>query len=279
MGESGEVFIWDVASQFRSFDYPGTVIPGAAKKPQAILNMHGRTEGYALDWSPHGKESMGKIATGDNNGRIFISTRKEGGGWATSKNALRGHTGSIEELQWSPTERHVLCSASSDGTVKIWDARSPTKKHQISVEVSSSDVNVASWCRSVDYLLATGADDGVWGVWDLRTFGNAAQGKTVAATASFNFHQQPITSVEFHPTEDSVVAVACADNTITQWDMSVELDDEENRDTGGVADVPPQLMFVHHMPDVKELHWQKQAPSVVIATGGEGINVFKTISA
>ena len=103
--------------------------------------------------------------------------------------------------------------------------------------------------------------------------------KASHATASFTFHQQAITSVEFHPTEDSVVAVACADNTITQWDMSVELDDEESRDTGGVADVPPQLMFVHHMPDVKELHWQKQAPSVVIATGGEGFNVFKTISA
>ncbi|KAI5812154.1 WD40-repeat-containing domain protein [Pyronema omphalodes] len=278
MAESGELHIWDLSLHYRSFDNPGTVLTPASKKPAATLTMHGRTEGYAIDWSPHVKDSMGKIATGDNDGRIFVSTRKEGGSWAADKTPFRGHSGSVEEIQWSPSERNVFCSASSDGTVKIWDARS-SKQHQLSVEVSSSDVNVASWCRTVDYLLATGADDGVWGVWDLRTFSNAAVGKPVQATASFNFHQQPITSVEFHPTEDSVVAVACADNTITQWDMSVELDDEESRDTGGVADVPPQLMFVHHMPDVKELHWQRQAPSVVVATGAEGFNVFKTISA
>lgn len=276
MAESGELRVWDISPQCRSFDHPGTVIPPAARKPQATLTMHGRTEGYALDWSPHAKESMGKIASGDNDGRIFVSTGREGGGWATSKEPLRGHSGSVEELQWSPNERHVLCSASADGTVKIWDARSSAKKAQLSVEVSSSDVNVASWCRSVDYLLATGADDGVWGVWDLRTFPSSAQGKTVSASASFAFHQEPITSVEFHPTEDSVVAVACADHTVTQWDMSVELDDDESRDTGGVADVPPQLMFVHHMAEVKELHWQRQAPSVVVATGGEGFKyVFR----
>lgn len=268
MAESGEVFIWDLAPHYRSFDAPGTIIPPAAKKPSHTLRMHKRTEGYAIDWCPHPREALGKLATGDNDGKIFVSKRKEDGSWA-SDGPYTGHTGSVEEIQWSPSERHVMCSASSDGTVKIWDARA-SKKHQLSVDVSSSDVNVASWCKSVDYLLATGADDGVWGVWDLRTFPNATQGKTVSATASFTFHQQPITSVEFHPTEDSVVAVACADNTITQWDMSVELDDEESRDTGGVADVPPQLMFVHHMPEVKELHWQKQAPSVVVATGGEG---------
>jgi len=279
MAETGEVFIWDLAPHFTSFDTPGTVIPAAAKKPSSTLRMHKHSEGYAIDWSAHPRETLGKIATGDNSGRIFVSTRKEDGTWATSKDPLTGHTGSIEELQWSPSERHVFSSASSDGTVKIYDARSPSRKHQLSVEVSSSDVNVSSWCRTVDYLLATGSDDGVWGVWDLRTFSNAGVGKTVSAIASFTFHQQPITSIEFHPTEDSVVAVASADNTVTQWDMSVELDDEESRDTGGVTGVPPQLMFVHHMPEVKELHWQKQAPSVVIATGGEGFNVFRTISA
>ena len=134
-----------------------------------------------------------------------------------------------------------------------------------------------SWCRRVDFLLATGADDGVWGVWDLRTFSSLAAA-SVTPTAQFTFHQQPITSVEFHPTEDSIVAVASADNTVTLWDLSVEMDDEESRDTGGVEDVPPQLLFVHYMKEVKEVHWHPQIPGAVVATGGEGFNVFKTIS-
>ncbi|KAI5804588.1 WD40-repeat-containing domain protein [Geopyxis carbonaria] len=277
MAETGEVFIWDVAPHFASLNGAGTLTP-QQNKPSSILRMHKHVEGYAIDWSPHPKETMGKIATGDNDGNIFISTRKEDGTWATGKDPLRSHTGSVEELQWSPTERHVFASASSDGTVKIWDARAATRKHQLSVDVSSSDVNVASWCSTVPHLLATGADDGVWGVWDLRSFANAAKGKTVSAVASFTHHQSPITSVEFHPTEDSIVAVASADGAITTWDLSVEIDDEESRNTGGI-EVPPQMMFDHRgLEDPKEVHWHKQVPGLMIATGGGGINVFKTFN-
>ncbi|RPB12819.1 WD40 repeat-like protein [Morchella conica CCBAS932] len=277
LAETGDVHIWDLSTHLASFDTPGTTITPAANK-STTLRMHKHVEGYAIDWSPHLRESMGKIVTGDNDGKIFVSTRKEDGTWATGKDPLRGHTGSIEELQWSPTERHVFASASSDGTVKIYDARANTKKHQLSVSVSSSDVNVASWCSAVPHLLSTGADDGVWGVWDLRTFPNTLKGEHVSATASFTFHQQPITSIEFHSTEDSIVAVGSADSTVTLWDLSVELDDEESRDTGGVEDVPPQLLFVHYCKDVKEVHWQKQAPGTVVATGADGFSVFKTIS-
>lgn len=277
MAESGDIHVWDLAPHMASFDTPGTTIAPSANKP-TTLRMHKHTEGYALDWCPHPREAAGKLVTGDNDGHIFVSTRREDGGWATTKDPFRGHTGSIEELQWSPSERHVFASASSDGTVKIYDARASPRSHQLSVDVSSSDVNVTSWCRSVPHLLSTGADDGVWAVWDLRTFPNTLQGGHVSATASFTFHQQPITSIEFHPTEDSIVAVASADSTVTLWDLSVELDDEESRDTGGVEDVPPQLLFVHYCKDVKEVHWQRQAPGTVIATGADGFSVFKTIS-
>lgn len=106
---------------------------------------------------------------------------------------------------------------------------------------------------------------------------SASSTTSVTPTASFTFHQAPITSIEFHPTEDSVVSVASADNTVTLWDLSVELDDEESKDTGG-ADVPPQLLFCHYMKDVKEIHWQRQMPGTVVSTGGEGFSVWKTIS-
>lgn len=277
MAETGDIHIWDLSAHMASFDTPGATIPASRNKP-TTLRMHKRTEGYALDWCPHPRDAAGKLVTGDNDGTIFISTRREDGGWATGADAFRGHSGSIEELQWSPSERHVFASASSDGTVKIYDARASPRTHQLSVAVSSADVNVASWCRSVPHLLSTGSDDGVWGVWDLRTFPNTLQGTHVSATASFTFHQQPITSIEFHPSEDSIVAVGSADSTVTLWDLSVELDDEESRDTGGVEDVPPQLLFVHYCKDVKEVHWQRQAPGTVIATGADGFSVFKTIS-
>jgi len=41
------------------------------------------------------------------------------------------------------------------------------------------------------------------------------------------WHTQAITSIAFEPREDSVLAVSSADNKLTLWDFSVEMDDEE----------------------------------------------------
>lgn len=277
MTEAGQVIIHDVTPHLASFDTPGTTITPMQNKPLSTLRMH-KSEGYALDWSP--LISTGKLITGDNDGRIFVTTRTSGEGWATDDRPFTGHTGSVEELQWSPSEKNVFASASSDGTIKVWDVRSKSRTAALSVQISNTDVNVMSWSHQTSHLLASGADDGVWAVWDLRQWKpNSASSAPSKPTpvASFNFHKEQITSVEWHPTDDSIVAVAAGDDTLTLWDLAVELDDEESKDTGGVAEVPPQLLFVHYMEKVKELHFHPQIPGCLVGTG-EAFNVFKTIS-
>ena len=100
--------------------------------------------------------------------------------------------------------------------------------------------------------------------------------------AAFTWHSAPITSIEWHPTEDSIFAASGADDQVTLWDLAVEQDDEETgaMDTSeGGRDVPPQLLFVHQgQKDVKEVHWHPQVPGMVISTAYDGFNVFKTIS-
>ena len=64
--------------------------------------------------------------------------------WAVSQ-PFMGHMGSVEDVQWSPTEGSVFASASTDQTIAVWDARA-TAKPQISVHAHSADVNVISWC-------------------------------------------------------------------------------------------------------------------------------------
>lgn len=279
MTEDGKVLIHDITPHLTSFDTPGTIITPAQNQPLSSLSMH-RSEGYAVDWSP--LSSTGKLLTGDNDGSIFVTTGSTDGTFTTDSSRFTGHTGSIEELQWSPSERHVFASASSDGTIKIWDTRSKSRKAALSVQVSETDVNVMSWSHQTSHLLASGADDGVWAVWDLRSWKpspTAAASASIKSTpvASFDFHKEQITSVEWHPTDDSIVAVAAGDDTLTLWDLAVELDDEESKDTAGVNEVPPQLLFVHYMEKVKEAHWHPQIPGAVVGTG-ESFNVFKTIS-
>ncbi|KAF2666675.1 glutamate-rich WD repeat-containing protein-like protein 1 [Microthyrium microscopicum] len=275
MMESGQVLIHDITPHLTSFDTPGTVITPQQYKPISTIRAHKSNEGFALDWSP--LHNDGRLVTGDHSGSIFLTTRTAGGGFVTDTTPYTGHSGSVEELIWSPQERTVFASGSTDGTVKIWDTRSKKRQHAISVQASTTDVNVLSWSHLTPHLLASGHDDGRWSVWDLRNWKGAAT-QTPEPVASFTFHKEQITCLEFHPTDDSIVLVGAGDSTMTLWDLAVELDDEESRDTAGVRDVPPQLLFVHYMEDVKEGHWHKQIPGVVVATGANGFGVFKTIS-
>ncbi|KAK4206693.1 WD40-repeat-containing domain protein [Rhypophila decipiens] len=276
MTESSQVYIHDITPHLASFDTPGSMITPQQNKPLCTIRAH-KTEGYGVDWSP--LHPAGKLLTGDNDGKIFVTTRTDGGGFVTDDRPFLGHTGSIEEIQWSPSEASVFSSASSDGTIRVWDVRSKSRKPVISMQVSKYDVNVMSWSRKTTHLLASGADDGEWAVWDLRQWkpsGTSAAGKPTPI-ASFDYHKEQITSIEWHPTDDSIVAVAAGDNTVTLWDLAVELDDEESKDTAGVQDIPPQLLFVHYQNQAKELHWHPQIPGTLVATGEE-FSVFRTIS-
>lgn len=286
--ENGQVLIHDVTPYLHALSTPGYTLPPNASKPLSTLRMH-KTEGYALDWAPASSHPHGRLLSGDNAGQIFSTQRTEGGGWVTDTRPFVGHTDAVEELQWSPNEKFVFASASSDGTVKVWDVRSKSRKPMIDVKISNTDVNVMSWSTQTSHLLATGADDGHWAVWDLRQWKpepGAAAGAQLKSSpvADFHFHKKPITSIEWHPSDDSVVAIACADNTATLWDLAVELDDEEyGKETGlglgeGAEKVPPQLLFIHHVEDGKELHWHPQMPGTVMVTGGSGLGAFKTIS-
>lgn len=150
----------------------------------------------------------------------------------------------------------------------------------------SMDINVMSWNRNEPFI-ASGGDDGVLQVWDLRQF----QTKTPIAT--FKHHTKPITTVEWHPTDSTVLATGGADDQIALWDLAVEKDAEATIAHGGntnsngttsdddadLGDLPPQLLFIHQgQTDIKELHWHPQISGAILSTAHSGINVFKTIS-
>ncbi|KAK9463755.1 WD40-repeat-containing domain protein [Lipomyces oligophaga] len=283
LSECGDVYIWDLSPHMNAFNTPGASITKAQNRPVHTIRAHGGVEGYAVDWSPHAVS--GQLLTGDVTGRIHLTTRGTSN-WTTDKTPFMGHEdgASVEEIQWSQSEKSVFASGGSDGYIRVWDVRSKKHKPALSVFASSSDVNVMSWSKSVSYLLASGHDDGSWGIWDLRTFTGSSNGANIQPAASFSFNKSPITSIEFHPTEESVVAVSSADNTVMLWDLSVEADDEEiamqkRQDSAGQLDnIPAQLLFVHWQRDVKEVHWHKQIPGMLMSTGGDGMSVWKSIS-
>jgi ribosome assembly protein RRB1 len=101
--------------------------------------------------------------------------------------------------------------------------------------------------------------------------------------AAFNWHTKPVTSIEWHPTDESCFAASGADDQVTLWDLSVEDDEEERQSMSPeererLKDVPAQLLFVHQgQKDIKEVHWHPQIPGTVISTAHSGFNIFKSL--
>ncbi|KAI0361006.1 glutamate-rich WD repeat-containing protein [Trametes cingulata] len=285
--ETGKVHIWDVRPLIEALDVPGyTIDKSRTHTPAFTINSHGRAEGFAMDWASSGEANPSalRLLTGDIHSKIYLTTTTPSGFNALSQ-PFTSHTSSVEDLQWSPAEPTVFASCSADQSVQIWDVRAKGRKSVAGIDrAHESDVNVISWNRSTTYLLLSGGDEGGIKVWDLRNVkkkGTSAPDPT--PVAGFNWHSAPITSIEWHPTEDSIFAASGADDQVTLWDLAVEQDDEE---TGameatpeGGREVPPQLLFVHQgQKDVKEVHWHPQIPGMVISTALDGFNVFKTIS-
>lgn len=269
--DAGSVNLFNVESimqRFSSREGKGAVLHDIPSKPFFSYSKH-TTEGYALDWS---LASEGHLATGDCSGNIHLWAPRPDGGYSVTPSyetnaadRASDASPSVEDLQWSPTEASVFASAECGGYVRVFDTRAPRKAmlaHKI--HANGADVNVLSWNKLVANLLATGGDDGVLSVWDLRHF----SGDDIKPLARFTPHKTPITSVEWHPTDESMLAVT-DDHGAYIYDLSVEEDDTVE------VDVPPQLLFVHcGSEQFKEVHWHPQVSSCLMTTALSGYSVF-----
>ncbi|XAR54193.1 hypothetical protein NMG60_11029221 [Bertholletia excelsa] len=277
-GDTGHVQVWDFSSHLNALAESETEGNRGAPmvSSQAPLVKFGghKDEGYAIDWSPL---VAGRLVSGDCKNFIYLWEPTSGTTWNIDNNSFVGHTASVEDLQWSPTEPSVFASCSVDGNIAIWDIRLG-KSPAASVRAHNADVNVISWNRLASCMLASGSDDGTFSIRDLRLL---KDGDSVVA--HFEYHKHPITSIEWSPHEASTLAVSSADNQLTIWDLSLERDEEEEaefkaqtREQVNVpTDLPPQLLFVHQgQKDLKELHWHSQIPGMLISTAADGFNIL-----
>jgi len=119
----------------------------------------------------------------------------------------------------------------------------------MSFQASDCDINVISWNTTAKFLLASGDDKGEFRIWDLRNLnkGAGSKGKSeMESITRIRWHTQAITSLSFEPREESVLAVTSADDKLTLWDFSVEVDEAEKIDYNeNDMEIPPQLMFLH----------------------------------
>ena len=277
--ENGSVGIWSLDHCLQRIDLPPSEKEQREHTSPLFIFKGHQSEGFAMNWNP---TTPGVLATGDCTKNIHVwKPSSDSASWSVNPRPLVGHTGSVEDVLWSPNEASVLASCSVDKTIRIWDIRAkPESANMLTANnTHDSDVNVIDWNRNEPFL-ASGGDDGFLKVWDLRVFD---KGEPVAV---FKHHSAPVTSVEWHPKDFTVLASSGEDSQIALWDLAIERDPEEkkqngsgNSDSEDLKDVPPQLLFIHQgMEDVKEVHWHPQISGLLMSTSQTGFDVFRTIS-
>ncbi|KAL8271949.1 hypothetical protein Esti_004073 [Eimeria stiedai] len=86
---------------------------------------------------------------------------------------IKGHTGSIQDLAFSPFYESILASGSEDMTIRIWDVPSdPPPGHELKDPVailsgSSKKVIATEWNPVADFVLASGCFDGTVALWNV----------------------------------------------------------------------------------------------------------------
>eukprot|EP00761_Pharyngomonas_kirbyi_P012789 gb/GECH01012816.1/.p1 GENE.gb/GECH01012816.1/~~gb/GECH01012816.1/.p1 ORF type:complete len:616 (+),score=193.80 gb/GECH01012816.1/:1-1848(+) len=265
------VYVHQLEHQLQALDRPQISSAGKSVAPLFTMTEHS-DEGFAMDWSPLPSHE-GSLITGSCDGSIGWIASNDGAMRCMNPSRPFRHEGSVEDLQWSPSEGNVFASCSVDQTIGIWDTR--TSSPARSWHAHDADVNVISWNRSVGFLLASGGDDGKIKIWDLRKL---KKGNETQPIGVYDFHNQPITSIEWNPNDPSELVASSEDDTITVWDMSVERDPEASTDkySDMTSHLPDQLLFIHQgVENAKEVHYHPQLPGVIAATAESGFSFFK----
>ena len=171
--DEAEVGIYNISEAVEELDKPINPKKKAPKKKFGgckIASFKNKQEGYAMDWSPN---TLGRLATGSNDALLNLYRAADETCSSFVKEfgvGLQGHKKSIEDIQWSPSQDHVLASCSSDTTIKLWDLRATQMKPVMTWVASDCDINVISWnsSESTRFLLASGDDKGEIRIWDMR---------------------------------------------------------------------------------------------------------------
>lgn len=124
---------------------------------------------------------------------------------------LRGHTGSVTHVSWSPDETHLL-TCSADRTARIWDTRDGTCVRVLARHTDVVSAGVWEPCGSVVY---TAGNDKKIVAWDVHA--PAAGDAPASASAERACWRVPRVNDLGASKDGSLLAAVCAEKRVRLW--------------------------------------------------------------
>lgn len=109
---------------------------------------------------------------------------------------LKGHTGAVEDVKFSPTMADLLVSVGVDRRLNFWNSNESLKPICSVEDAHAHDINSVDWSPLDKHLVATASHDCSVKIWDTRTYACVERIPTVG----------PVHSVKFSPTQPGVLA-------------------------------------------------------------------------
>jgi histone-binding protein RBBP4 len=161
-GPSPEIYFWDLSK------HPSFPTEGQGFCPEGFGIGHSQ-EGYPLEWS---KRKEGFLLSGSSDTTVQLwDIAQLGSRPGTKMNSVatfRGHTQTVEDVDWHAHDEHLFASVGHDKKINIWDLRKTEQASQSVVDAHDGDINGVAFNPVNEFTLATASTDKTVKLWDLR---------------------------------------------------------------------------------------------------------------
>ena len=129
---------------------------------------------------------------------------------------MEKHSGPVFAVAFSPFHRHLLLTASSDGSARLYNVLQ--QRPVLTLEPSTSSLFAACWSPSRPTVFAVGGADGNLYVYDVGKSRGLPE-----ATLQVTTNKSPLYSIMFNPQSPQLVATADAQGFVKVWRLSTHL--------------------------------------------------------